>query len=41
LVAAGRRRAEEFSMRRVAERFVDLYERAIVSVPRAGMKPAI
>jgi phosphatidylinositol alpha-mannosyltransferase len=41
LVAAGRLRADEFSMRRVAERFVDLYDRAIVSVPRTGVKPAI
>jgi phosphatidylinositol alpha-mannosyltransferase len=41
LVAAGRVRAQEFSMRRVAERFVELYERAIVTVPRARMNPAI
>ncbi len=34
LVAAGRTRADEFSMVRLAERFLPLYERAI-AVPRA------
>lgn len=33
LVAAGRARAEEFSMRRLAERFLGIYERAIAAVP--------
>jgi phosphatidylinositol alpha-mannosyltransferase len=30
LVASGRQRAEQFSMRRLAERYVELYERALV-----------
>jgi phosphatidylinositol alpha-mannosyltransferase len=32
LVAAGRARAEEFSMARLAQRYVELYERALVAV---------
>jgi phosphatidylinositol alpha-mannosyltransferase len=35
LVAAGRRRAAEFSMSRLAERFVEVYERAL-AIPRAN-----
>ena len=30
LVASGRERAEQFSMRRLAERYLELYERALV-----------
>ena len=33
LVAAGRSRAEEFSMARLAERYLELYERVLVAVP--------
>jgi len=33
LVAAGRSRADEFAMDRLAERFVDLYERAVAAQP--------
>lgn len=34
LVARGRARAEEFSMSRLAQRYLELYERAVVSAPR-------
>jgi glycosyltransferase involved in cell wall biosynthesis len=30
LVASGRERAEQFSMRRLAHRYLELYERALV-----------
>ena len=32
LVAAGRERADEFSMARLAERYLELYERVLVAV---------
>ena len=35
LVAGGRVRAAEFSMTRLADRYVDLYERALVGAPKA------
>jgi phosphatidylinositol alpha-mannosyltransferase len=35
LVAAGRERAAEFSMGRLARRYLELYERAVVAAPRA------
>jgi phosphatidylinositol alpha-mannosyltransferase len=40
LIAAGRRRAAEFSMTRVAEAFVEHYERAIASSTSTGPRPA-
>jgi phosphatidylinositol alpha-mannosyltransferase len=41
LAAAGRTRAEEFSMRQVAECFVGIYERALATVPVTGARSAI
>lgn len=43
LVAAGRARADEFSMARLAERFVGIYDQAIAAspVPRSGASRAI
>ena len=35
LVEAGRARAAEFSMARLAERYLELYENAVVAAPRA------
>jgi glycosyltransferase involved in cell wall biosynthesis len=34
LVARGRARAEEFSMPRLAQRYLEIYEGALVSAPR-------
>ena len=41
LVAAGRERAEEFSMARLAERYLELYERASLVPARDGTDPTI